>query len=61
MLRLDSQGSKGIRQWPINCCTFPIMIHKITPSVEALVHSTERTNPKLLRQRFSERYYKFGD
>ena len=24
------QGSKGIRQMPINWCTSPIMIHKIT-------------------------------
>ena len=29
-----TQGSKGIRQWPINGCTFPVMIHKITPSVD---------------------------
>ena len=24
------QGSKGIRQWPTNKCTFPIITHKIT-------------------------------
>ena len=29
----DLKGSKGIRQWPINRCTFLMMIHKITPSV----------------------------
>ena len=23
------QGSKGIRQWPINLCTFPKVIYKI--------------------------------
>ena len=28
------QRSKGIRQWPINCCTSPMMIEKITPSVD---------------------------
>ncbi len=28
-----NQGSKGIRQWPIYLCTSPMMIHKITPSV----------------------------
>ena len=28
------QGSKGIRQWQLNGCTSPIMIHKITPSVD---------------------------
>ena len=28
------QGSKGIRHWPINRCTSPMMIHKITPSVD---------------------------
>ena len=27
------QGTKGIRQWPINWCTTQMMIHKITPSV----------------------------
>ena len=28
------QVSKGIIQWPINLCTSPMMIHKITPSVD---------------------------
>ena len=28
------QGSKGIRQWPINWCTSPIMIQKIIPYVD---------------------------
>ena len=28
------QGSKGKRQWPMNLCTSPMMIHKITPSVD---------------------------
>ena len=28
------QGSKGIRQWPINWWTDPMMIHKIMPSVD---------------------------
>ena len=27
------QGSKGIRQWPINWCISPMMLHKIIPSV----------------------------
>ena len=27
------QGSKGIRQWPINWCSSQMMINKITPSV----------------------------
>ena len=27
------KGSKGKRQWPINRCTSPIIIHKITPAV----------------------------
>ena len=29
-----NQGSKGIRQWPINWCTFPMMIHKTTLSID---------------------------
>ena len=29
-----NQGSKGIRQWPINQYTSPKMIHKITISVD---------------------------
>ena len=32
-MRLN-QESKGIRQWPINLCTSPMMIHKITPSLD---------------------------
>ena len=28
------QGSKEITQWPINLCTSPIIMHKITPSVD---------------------------
>ena len=28
------QGSKGIRQWPINWGTSPMWIHKITPSLD---------------------------
>ena len=31
---LGWQGSKGIGQWPINWYTFPMRIHKITPSVD---------------------------
>ena len=26
---VNSQGSIGIRQWLINCCTSPMMLHKI--------------------------------
>ena len=33
-LSLNLQGSKEIRQWPINWCTSPIKKHKITPFVE---------------------------
>ena len=47
--RFCNQGSKGIRHWPINwCTTSPMMIHKITPSVdnyllvvETFEHSTK--------------------
>ena len=28
------QGCKGIRQWPINWCTSPIIIHKTTSSTD---------------------------
>ena len=28
------QESKGIRQWAINSCTSPMIIHKITSSVD---------------------------
>ncbi len=31
--RENKLGSKGIRKWSINWCTFPMMIHKITPCV----------------------------
>ena len=31
---LTRQGSKGIRQWPINLCTSPMMILKGNPSVD---------------------------
>ena len=34
MHRVIKQVSKGIRQWQINWCTFPMMIHKITPFVD---------------------------
>ena len=30
----NNQGSKGIRQWPINWYTSLMIIHKITPSVD---------------------------
>ena len=41
------QGSKGISQWPINCCTSPIIIHKITPYVHYnLVVKCFHTQPK---------------
>ena len=33
---IQSQGSKGIRQWPINRCTSPMMTLKIIPSVETV-------------------------
>ena len=29
-----SKESKGIRQWPINLCTSPMIIHKITPFID---------------------------
>ena len=31
---VPNQGSKGIRQWTINLCTFLMMIVTITPSVD---------------------------
>ena len=31
---VDSEGSKGIRQWPINLCTFAMIIQKLTPFVD---------------------------
>ena len=33
-IRNNLQGSKGISHWLINWCTFPMMIHKITPSLD---------------------------
>ena len=30
----NNQGAKGIRQCLINLCTSPMIIHKITPSVD---------------------------
>ena len=32
--RRIEQGSKGIRQWPLNLCTSPMIMDKITPSVD---------------------------
>ena len=29
----NCQGSKGIRQWSINLCTFPMMIQKIPSTI----------------------------
>ena len=43
----NMQGSKGIRQRPINWCTSPMVIHKITPSVDCTIsgwRNGERTN-----------------
>ena len=34
------QGSTGIRQWPINECTPPTIIHKIIPVCLKLVVET---------------------
>ena len=34
VFKIVTQGSKGIRQWSINCCVFPMMIQKLTPSVD---------------------------
>ena len=42
----DTLGSKGIRQWSINSCTSPIMIHKITSSLTQL---NEQTNQNLIQ------------
>ena len=57
------QGSKGIRQWPMNWCTFPMMIHEITPSVD---YNQWLNNPiktqyqslKLLGKQIRKSYYK---
>ena len=65
-----AQGSKGIRQWPINSCTSSIMMHKITHCrlklvVGTLEHWTYKAtnqnslkSPKLLIQRIRNLYYK---
>ena len=37
---VKSQWSKGIRQWPINQCTSPMMIHKIRLEIEMLKYKT---------------------
>ena len=49
-------ASKGIRQWPINWCIFPMMIHKSTPRLKRLdTQLNEPTNknsinvPKVFR------------
>ena len=34
MINYKFQGSLGIRQWDINACTSPMIIHEITPSVD---------------------------
>ena len=54
-----NQGSKGIRQWPVNCCTSPIMKNKITPSVDynewlkhlysRLIKATNQNSLKVLK------------
>ena len=31
----EAQGPKGIRQWLINWCTVPMIMNKITPSVDS--------------------------
>ena len=64
------QGSKRIRQWPIDWCTSPMMIHKIASSVDynygwnvwilnimnQLIKIQEKSQ-KLLSQRIRKRYY----
>ena len=46
IIRLDifSQESKVIRLWPINLFMSPVMIHKITPSLESDWIPNEATN-----------------
>ena len=34
---LRIQESKGLRQWPINICTSPMMMHKIAPYVDVMI------------------------
>ena len=65
---INYHGSKGIRQWPINWCTYPMMIHKITPYLSKLLVEMFELNepinqnllkhPKLLSQRIWKRYDK---
>ena len=43
------QGSKGIRQRPINLCTPPMMIYKITPSLNYNTQLSESTNLNLIK------------
>ena len=65
------QGSKGIRQWLINWCTSPMMIHKITASVnwnywlkclntqlDELTNQNLLKSPKLLSQQIRKRCFK---
>ena len=69
---LNNQGSKGKRQWPINWCTFPMMIYKIIPSVDCNLWfkhldtqlkkkkpiKMKYKSPKLFCQRIRKPYYK---
>ena len=42
-------ASKGIRQWPIYWCIFPMMIHKSTPRLKRLdTQLNEPTNKNLI-------------
>ena len=63
----NSQGPKGIRQWPINWCTSPMMIHNIDLNYflkRLKTQLTESTNknllqsPKLLSNPIRKYYYK---
>ena len=54
--RLKNNSHLGIRQWHINQYTFPIMIHKITPSVDynyiqLVVETLETQSKELTNQR----------
>ena len=65
------QGSKGIRQWPINLSASTMMIRKITPAVENQwlkrldTKFNESTNQNLIKspksQQLRKRYYKSLD
>ena len=67
---LTNQGSKGIRQLPVNWCTSPIMKENITPSIyynwwlkrlfTQLNEPTNKNSIKVLKvsQRIRKRYYK---